>query len=788
MGLRVMTSSGDVNSAMPMIQGTAKNRFKPWKSPAFSVMLTVVLVTFTPTVAAKKEQDSAMADRSTRDVATEVNPRTRDVAVAPSDPGQYKIEYTGYTSDVAHPDYFPGLDYGLMGYDSLKGFPLSIGHDPGFTRPIFTGNYSGNPTTADGLWFLPKGVIAVPDESCVTSFTSEVIKSSREFSRSMKARASVSGGGWGVSFSASAGYQEASSVVSSGEYVLIISKANCDYYFMKLLPEYTPPFHPVFVKRVIKLNNSNDENDFIDFFDKFGTHFVNEVKFGASFTYEHKMSRSNYETMSSSGFDVSVAASYSGLFSVSGEASYSEEQKQAAADFNSKVTTKTITIGSPPPENGDALTWASSVMQNPLPVRYDLTSIEELFSETFMGPDSVMGSLGIDYRKIKTMITATKRLYCERLQSQGLVNDCSDYISGLTLEKTKLAGMYKPYTGVKTFSDCFDLCYNLAKCDAVDFCDKCSSSDSDYRVCRVYVARGITTSANDDKWAAVIRVPDLTTPVRLFGTTINGVKRALSSDSPVTDIGSCSAECAADEFCVAFTLCKCPDMKRQCTLYSDIVYSLTSASDSTLYFVPPGLTFESLDSFQFESSLWPGTDCLNDAGCISTGAICLNGRCITAISDLENAAVGKPAKQRENSEGFSGRASNAVDGNPDTDYFALSCSMVYKRQAPFAWWYVDLGDIYEILGVSITNRGDCCPGNVYDLSGAVVEVFQHNPESSTNPRTCYSLSSVPIGATHFGTCTPRLSGRYVRVRRNSFSLTMCEVEVWVLPSTWAGQQ
>nr|KAG5709120.1 hypothetical protein BaRGS_028576 [Batillaria attramentaria] len=196
--------------------------------------------------------------------------------------------------------------------------------------------------------------------------------------------------------------------------------------------------------------------------------------------------------MSSSGFDVAVAASYSGLFvSASGEVSYSEEQKEAAAEFNSKVTTKTISIGSPPPENGDALTWASTVKQNPLPVRYDLTSIEELFSETFMGPGSAVGTLRIDYRKIKTMITATKRLYCKRLQSQGMVIDCSDYNSDLTLEKTKLGGTSKSYTGVKTFSDCIDLCYDLTKCDAVDFCTKCSSSDSDYRVCRVYMAPGV---------------------------------------------------------------------------------------------------------------------------------------------------------------------------------------------------------------------------------------------------------------------------------------------------------
>ena len=35
---------------------------------------------------------------------------------------------------------FPDLDYALMGYNILKGFPMAIGLDPGFTQPIFKVN------------------------------------------------------------------------------------------------------------------------------------------------------------------------------------------------------------------------------------------------------------------------------------------------------------------------------------------------------------------------------------------------------------------------------------------------------------------------------------------------------------------------------------------------------------------------------------------------------------------------------------------------------------------------
>ena len=35
---------------------------------------------------------------------------------------------------------FPDLDYALMGYNVLKGYPMALGHDPGFTQPIFKVN------------------------------------------------------------------------------------------------------------------------------------------------------------------------------------------------------------------------------------------------------------------------------------------------------------------------------------------------------------------------------------------------------------------------------------------------------------------------------------------------------------------------------------------------------------------------------------------------------------------------------------------------------------------------
>lgn len=77
---------------------------------------------------------------------------------------------------------------------------------------------------------------------------------------------SVHGGGWGVSFLASAGYKESSHDISSGESIYIYSQAKCKYYFTKMVTEKPPPFTVAFLDWVIKLNSTNDIEAYIDFF------------------------------------------------------------------------------------------------------------------------------------------------------------------------------------------------------------------------------------------------------------------------------------------------------------------------------------------------------------------------------------------------------------------------------------------------------------------------------------------------------------------------------------------
>ena len=80
---------------------------------------------------------------------------------------------------------------------------------------------------------------------------------------------------------------------------------------------------------------------------------------------------------------MTARASYSGLFSAGGGFSLDSEQQAAASEFNKKVETSTVTVGSAPPSNGDAMTWASVVKESPVPIKYKLRPIADLFTAKF---------------------------------------------------------------------------------------------------------------------------------------------------------------------------------------------------------------------------------------------------------------------------------------------------------------------------------------------------------------------------------------------------------------------
>ena len=116
-------------------------------------------------------------------------------------------------------------------------------------------------------------------------------------------------------------------------------------------------------------------------------------------------------------------------------------------------------------------------------------------------------------------------------------------------------------------------------------------------------------------------------------------------------------------------------------------------------------------------------------------------------------------------------ASRAVDGNRNTNFHKLSCTHTQEKTG--SWWEVDLGAVYEIWDVVLTNRDEA----EERLKGFVIEVVRGG-----NTRQCASVAGqLEKGETRRITCTVGAIGNIVKVRLTGKApqvLTLCEVEVF----------
>lgn len=277
---------------------------------------------------------------------------------------------------------------------------------------------------------LPKGLIAAPDVACRTSFTSKTVSNSQELKESLGVNAKVNGGGFGVSFSASADYKKASSTVSKGETKLIQSTASCKYYFSKLnqldMPDLSQEMKE-WLKRLeksLKRHNIIDDKLIYEFVNYFGTHFPITMVYGARFTYENRVSSESYESLAESSLSVDIQASYSGAFSLGGGFGMTKSKSDAAKRFSEEVETSTLSVGAPPPYNGDAMTWASTVKDTPVPVDYELVPIHELFDKEYNIHQHFDDEQTAERIRSEIMNIATS--YCRMASEKGLDVQCND--------------------------------------------------------------------------------------------------------------------------------------------------------------------------------------------------------------------------------------------------------------------------------------------------------------------------------------------------------------------------
>lgn len=224
--------------------------------------------------------------------------------------------------------------------------------------------------------------------SCITSFDSTLMENSKDLRKSLSTHASGSGGAFGVEFSASAGYQRETQSFSRFRTKKVESSAECRYYTARLMEYQKPDFSDAFKSFLRYLNETyssarvqiTNEAIYSRIFDTFGTHYIDKVVLGARYVNLFTMSSSTYSNMVRQGVDVEFAASYTGpIASASASFDMSTENQKKIDTFKRSVHRESFSLGSVPPDNGDAEKWASTVKDHPRPVEFHLRPIWELF-------------------------------------------------------------------------------------------------------------------------------------------------------------------------------------------------------------------------------------------------------------------------------------------------------------------------------------------------------------------------------------------------------------------------
>lgn len=141
----------------------------------------------------------------------------------------------------------------------------------------------------------------------------------------------------------------------------------------------------------------------------------------------------------------------------------------------------------------------------------------------------------------------------------------------------------------------------------------------------------------------------------------------------------------------------------------------------------------------------------------------------------QNVAEGRAAFQSSN-WAASATADRAVDGSTNGSYAAGS--VAHTGFDLNAWWYVDLGDTYDISTITLFNRTDCCASRLNNFFVAIMAEGTESPGDIGAPTVWRWDFDGTAGPTELFT-PGGMEGRYVKIQfdgRRDY-LQLAEVQV-----------
>lgn len=139
--------------------------------------------------------------------------------------------------------------------------------------------------------------------------------------------------------------------------VYVTSTAKCVVYSAAQHNYEKPAVSKNFVKGVHSLGDNIA--DYHKFISTFGTHYITSIKMGAKFGFTSKFDQSSFTKMLKEGLNVEVSASVSASrFSADVSTKIAKDTESSNKFENTRESYETFTVGSKPPADGKAETWA----------------------------------------------------------------------------------------------------------------------------------------------------------------------------------------------------------------------------------------------------------------------------------------------------------------------------------------------------------------------------------------------------------------------------------------------
>lgn len=312
------------------------------------------------------------------------------------------------------------IGYLGSGYDFMFGNPHALGTvDPGFRDSLIDYVYMGQ-KTADDEYVIPNGINIRRCDACRLDWETNEVFGMNSYEHSLIDDATSIFKFLGFFSKASKDYSQVEKETTQFQRVVTESKASCLVYCADLVK--TPgafgvsPLKAALQTLPVSYNTSNATKEaYLNFLRNYGTHVTTAVKMGGTFGQRSVIEKTKYSDMIGLGMNIKQSGFSAFLIAKIESRNLNADAIRDAHVFSNHTESQQLfTTGGQPPANGQVETWIAKAVQEPMPVKIELTPIDEF----------VKIYLPHDLDKVPGLASASED-YCQWLVASGFLETCN---------------------------------------------------------------------------------------------------------------------------------------------------------------------------------------------------------------------------------------------------------------------------------------------------------------------------------------------------------------------------